>query len=910
MEIKKIIFIVLVAFITSENLFAAGFNLNIVNKSTKTIWVQSQKDTRVGYNYIPGSLIPVNSNMTQTLSSEVSSVPYYFFYSNVSNAPSMAQITFDASGFTANSNPLGFPIKTNYLYQFDNTQLTQKPSDFTIYVTDPTCNYNASAPAWDYSVDSNGNASNFKCVAQENSITAGHFNFQNNTNQDAISITGFNPGFGSCTPGLPTGIAHGNSASFDAWCTINSAGSIQYTPIGGSAQTISLKNINTTDTYFQITFNQSSVTLNSGTTSGSYPNAIGTFTYVSPTATASVTTTLPAVTTPTPTPVATTPSINSISVGHFNFTNNTKQDVISINAFNTGGSCPGLGLPTGIQHGNSADLDIWCAINANGSIQYTPTGGSVQTISLKNINTTDTYFQVTFSQTGVTLNSGKSSGSYPNAIGTFTYISPTPTVTPAVTAPVTPAVTPTPTATPIVTPTAIPAATPVAPTPAVIPTVTPTVAPASVPAVSPAAPTPTPTVTQTVTPVTTPAVSPAVIAITQAAAPAVTTSSSTTIKAPVDVPTQSIVSTTTSSQVADSEPIIFLTPTLTEEPVVNTPSNNSTSVGHFNFTNNTKQDVISINAFNTGGSCPGLGLPTGIQHGNSADLDVWCKINANGFIQYTLTSASVQTISLKNINSIDTYFQVIFNQTGATLSSGTSAGSYPNAIGTFTYVSPNAAANSSNVVPIPTINTTLIPAVTATAASGILTPTVSSATLSPVITTSPTTVSNVSSALPTLLSESTTAIPVTSNDSATSVLGVSTPIVPSVASVPLASTLVPAPLTPASTPKAALTSVTPIKKATVVAKPSVVSKKPIVPAKPVAKKPLVSKKPVPVLKKPVVAKKPIVVARPVIKVTNSDGCKLSGQSCKCSNTGLSGTCSIGDAKPGLYCHCDEEEDDY
>ena len=40
-----------------------------------------------------------------------------------------------------------------------------------------------------------------------------------------------------------------------------------------------------------------------------------------------------------------------------------------------------------------------------------------------------------------------------------------------------------------------------------------------------------------------------------------------------------------------------------------------------------------------------------------------------------------------------------------------------------------------------------------------------------------------------------------------------------------------------------------------------------------------------------------------VQVTNSDGCNTSGQSCTCSNTGLSGTCNTGNIKPGLYCQC-------
>ncbi|MEZ4268059.1 MAG: hypothetical protein R3F39_16965 [Myxococcota bacterium] len=37
---------------------------------------------------------------------------------------------------------------------------------------------------------------------------------------------------------------------------------------------------------------------------------------------------------------------------------------------------------------------------------------------------------------------------------------------------------------------------------------------------------------------------------------------------------------------------------------------------------------------------------------------------------------------------------------------------------------------------------------------------------------------------------------------------------------------------------------------------------------------------------------------------NHDGCTTSGQSCVCSNSGLSGSCDTGSAKSGLYCHCD------
>ncbi|MDR3646265.1 MAG: hypothetical protein P4L22_01850 [Candidatus Babeliales bacterium] len=356
----------------------AGFNLNIVNKSTKTIWVQSQKDVRVGYNYTPGSLIPVNSNMTQTLYSEVPSVPYYFFYSNASKAPSMAQITFDSTGFTASSNPIGFPIKTNYIYKFDNTKLVQKPSDFTIYISDPKCSYTSASAVWDYNVDGAGNASGFTCVTPP--IANGHFNFINNT-ADTISITKFNSGAGSCTPGLPQGIQPGNSASFDAWCPINTNGSIEFTPVGGKAQSIDLKKLNT-DTYFQIKFDKSSsiVTLNSGTDGKTYSNLVTSVAY-----------------TPAPlsalNPNFTTGSIN----GKFKYQNDTNDKITIKSITNCSPWMPML------NPGDAPSTDYWgCSFTSPiSTITYTTSkdgsaSNTIRKITFSNLFSTDKDFRIRF----------------------------------------------------------------------------------------------------------------------------------------------------------------------------------------------------------------------------------------------------------------------------------------------------------------------------------------------------------------------------------------------------------------------------------------------------------------------------------------------------------------------------------
>ena len=37
----------------------------------------------------------------------------------------------------------------------------------------------------------------------------------------------------------------------------------------------------------------------------------------------------------------------------------------------------------------------------------------------------------------------------------------------------------------------------------------------------------------------------------------------------------------------------------------------------------------------------------------------------------------------------------------------------------------------------------------------------------------------------------------------------------------------------------------------------------------------------------------------------TDGCRNTGQSCTCSNTGRGGVCSTGNLKDGLYCQCVE-----